>query len=175
MESGDLELEMNLEDSISIGEFVSKLIELLPSGNAAGKQPKAAEALSLSQLLRYGHFRLWLEDSDESHPQAPLNRQTAARIIHEFLRIEKHIPELTDISPALALKDLYSCRVCANHIAQVYSRGIMSAKNKGEPALSDSPVLLFNHLAAVTKTEAENILIKCGQLILNNKPAGTVN
>ena len=34
-----------------------------------------------------------------------------------------------DISGAAALKDLYDCRVCANHVAQVYTRGIMDAKN----------------------------------------------
>ena len=34
-----------------------------------------------------------------------------------------------DISGAKDLKDLYDCRVCANHIAQVYLRGIMDAGN----------------------------------------------
>ena len=34
-----------------------------------------------------------------------------------------------DMSGAKGLKDLYDCRVCANHIAQVYMRGIMDAKD----------------------------------------------
>ena len=34
-----------------------------------------------------------------------------------------------DINKASCLRDLYDCRVCANHIAQVYLRGIMDASD----------------------------------------------
>ena len=34
-----------------------------------------------------------------------------------------------DISGAKDLRDLYDCRICANHIAQAYMRGIMNAKD----------------------------------------------
>ena len=37
--------------------------------------------------------------------------------------------DIGDISQAYKLKDLFDCRVCANHVAQVYLRGIMDAKN----------------------------------------------
>ena len=71
-----------MKNIISVGNFVSRLFATCT--NPAENKP----FLSLPELLRYGHFRGWLEDSDERHPQAPLNRQTAARIIHMFLLIE---------------------------------------------------------------------------------------
>ena len=137
---------------ITVGEFASRLFGLL-------KKP-----LELSDLLRFGHFRGWLEDSDEAHPEAALNRQTAARITHEFMRIELNIPDLADISPAAKLKDLYTCRVCANHIAQLYCRGIMDAK-KEEPDSTDSSVLFFNHLALLSQDQALAIISKLEELL----------
>lgn len=143
---------------ISVGDFVTRLFALRP------RPAEGESALSLPQLLRYGHFRGWLEDSDESHPEAPLNRQTAARITHMFLLIECGLPDLPDITPATALKDLYTCRACANHIAQVYCREIMGAK-KEEPAFPDSSALFFNHLATVSNAEADDILSELEQLL----------
>lgn len=137
---------------ISVGDFVSRLFAI--------KHKEIAQ----DKLLRYGHFRGWLEDSDERFPQAPLNRQTAARIIHQFMKIECGLSDLSDITPALVLKDLYTCRVCTNHIAQVYTRKIM----KGEPDLSsgsDSPSIFFNHLALVSESEALKILEELFKLI----------
>ncbi len=116
--------------------------------------------LTQSELLKYGHFRLWLEDSDERHPESPLNRQTAARIIHQFLRIECGLPDLLDITPAQELKDLYTCRVCANHIAQVYVRKIIPAQEY------DDCTLIFNHLEPVSKNEACEYIRKIQQFLV---------
>lgn len=140
------------EEIISVGDFVSNLFET---------HKKISDwKINKTELLHYGHFRGWLEDSDERNPEVPLNRQTAARIIHMFMLIELGIPDLQDITPAYALKDLYTCRVCTNHIAQVYTRGIMKAEKKEEPDFSDSHALFFNHLALVSKTEAQKIMGK---------------
>lgn len=133
------------ENIISVGNFVSRLFATCT--NPAENKP----SLSLPELLRYGHFRGWLEDSDERHPQAPLNRQTAARIIHMFLLIECGLQDLSDITPATNLKDLYTCRACANHIAQVYCRGIMGANE-------DS---FFNHLELMTGRETDAVIANC--------------
>ena len=62
----------------------------------------------LPHLLLYGHKRGWLEDSDETNPHKPLDRRTAARIVHQFIKIEMHIPDETDISQAENLKDLWT-------------------------------------------------------------------
>ena len=136
-------------EGIRVGEFVGRLF---------GKKLEPAE------LLRYGHFRGWLEDSDQRHPEALLNRQTAARIIHLYLLLDRGLEDLSDISAATKLRDLYTCRACANHIAQVYCRGIMDAK-KEEPDSSDSPLLLFDHLALVSKTEASDIISKLEKIL----------
>ncbi|MBR4179887.1 MAG: hypothetical protein IKR45_04205, partial [Treponema sp.] len=52
------------------------------------------------ELLRYAHVRGWIEDQDERFCNESLNRQTAARIVHEFMRIELGVPDLPDISGA---------------------------------------------------------------------------
>ena len=140
---------------ISIGEFVSRLFALRKESSDAPAAP-----ITVAELLRFGHFRGWLEDADERNPTAPLNRQTAARITHEFLRLELNIPDLQNISPATKLKDLYTCRVCANHIAQLYCRGIMDAK-KEEPDSTDSSQLFFNHLELMTNEEALTVIANC--------------
>ena len=122
-------------------------------------------SLTTSELLRYGHFRGWLEDSDERHPETLLNRQTAARIIHQFMVVELHVPDIADISAAEKLRDLYTCRVCANHIAQVYVRGIMGAQEISEVdgALCEVSAaaqnnLIFNHLGRVSRREAREAM-----------------
>ena len=71
----------------------------------------------------------WLEAEDELDPEQDIARKQQARILHMYLLKEKKIPDLKDISKAYELKDLFDCRVCANHVAQVYCRGIMDAKN----------------------------------------------
>lgn len=70
----------------------------------------------------------WLEFEDKLYHEDEINRKNIARIIHMYLLKEKGICDLQDISKASELRDLYDCRVCANHIAQVYLRDIMSAK-----------------------------------------------
>ena len=147
------------EEEISVGEFVSRLFEFRFRTAAVKPAQSAAE-----DILRYGHYRGWLEDQDERYPNATLNRQTAARIIHQFLKLECNVPDLADIAPALRLRDLYNCRACAEHIAQVYTRGIIKEESDFSDSSNDS-VILFNHLAPVTKTEAQKILEQLLKLI----------
>ena len=139
----------NHSEEISVGEFVFLLMNC--------KNSSASKNLSLTELLRYGHFRLWLEDQDETHPEKPLNRQTAARILHDFLRIECGLNDLQDITSATQLKDLYTCRVCTNHIAQVCARGLMHPQ---EIQTSEKKEQIFNHLEVMKKSEVQEILEK---------------
>lgn len=127
-------------------------------GGAAPGEGSAA-SLTLGELLRYGHFRGWLEDSDERHPESLLNRQIAARIIHQFMVVELHVPDIADISAAEKLRDLYTCRVCANHIAQVYARGIIGAEEVlSSDAAATQSILIFNHLGRMSYREAQKII-----------------
>lgn len=67
----------------------------------------------------------WLSSSDVKNKALLLERRNAARILHEFIRYELGKEDLKDISKAAVLLDLYDCKVCTNHVAQVYLRGIM--------------------------------------------------
>ena len=78
--------------------------------------------------LPYGHARGWLEDQDERFCDNLLDRRTAARIIHRYMKIELGVPDLPDISAANVLADLYNCRACVNDVAQVFLRGIMESR-----------------------------------------------
>ena len=124
-------------------------------------------------LLHYGRKRYWLEDCDESDSDAILDRRNAARICHQFMKIELGIKDLDDVSRAGELKDLYTCRVCTPHVAQIYCRGIMDADfvedDRGNSFSLEKTtcqtvyVKIFNHLELVEKDEAEEIVeqIKC--------------
>ena len=100
-----------------------------------------------NELLRYAHVRGWIEDQDERFCDKILNRQTAARIIHQFMKIELGVPDLADISGANELADLYTCHTCVNHIAQVYLRGIMEAQTVERDGVEYK---VFNHLEQIT-------------------------
>ncbi|MCR4832538.1 MAG: hypothetical protein K5900_03090 [Butyrivibrio sp.] len=58
-------------------------------------------------------------------PDLEVTRSDAARILHLFVKNVLEIRDIEDITPAGVLRDLYDCRVCVNHIAQVYLRGLM--------------------------------------------------
>ena len=92
-----------------------------------------AEALTerggqvIEDATEYGYRKGWLEDMDVSGRDKEPDRRTIARIVHQFLRFEALESELLDISPAGELADLYDCRSCVMHVAQVYCKGIMEA------------------------------------------------
>lgn len=119
-------------DFITVQDFIFKLY---PQKNA----------------IEYGRKKGWLEDEDERFLDNLLNRRTAARILHQFMRIEKGIPDVPDISKSEELRDLYTCRICANHIAQIYVRGIM---NSVEVEHCGKIVQIFDHMGLVTEKEA---------------------
>ena len=54
-----------------------------------------------------------------------VTRKICAVILHLFLQQIMGEKDEIDISSAMVLKDIYDCRICANHIAQVYVKGIM--------------------------------------------------
>lgn len=152
-------MQNHADEEITIGEFVEMVWGLRAGCGGATLGEGTNAALSPNELLRYGHFRGWLEDSDERHPETLLNRQTAARIIHQFMVVELHMSDVADISAAEKLRDLYTCRVCANHIAQVYARGIMGAEEvlPGDAAATQS-ILIFNHLGRMSYREVQKII-----------------
>lgn len=135
---------------VTVKEFVAALWDYRISMSTSDLQACHVELDSASDILHYGHLRGWLEDQDEVESESVLVRRSAARILHQFMKIELQIPDLNDISAADELKDLYTCRVCVNHVAQVYLRNLMEAE---EVLQDDGAVLIFNMMKAVSKDE----------------------
>ena len=65
------------------------------------------------------------ERSFYNEPDGNLTRKKCAEIIHLFLQKILREKDEIGIEKAYFIKDLFDCRVCANHIAQVYLKGIM--------------------------------------------------
>ena len=82
-----------------------------------------------------------LEDDGESI----LIRKNCAKMIHLFLQRKMHEKDEINIKKAEEIKDLFDCRICANHIAQVYLKGIMEI---------DRNMMLFNAYKEVSEKEA---------------------
>ncbi len=99
--------------NVTVGQFVTALI------NSSNCIPQPTD------YMTYGYQSGWLEDMDISGKNDPLLKKNAARIVHEFIRIELQDPDLEDVSCASKLHDLYDCRVCTKHVMQVYAKGIM--------------------------------------------------
>ena len=130
---------------------------VLKAGSDAAKTPRKAEA-DCPDVIEKALQEGWLSAEDSYDAGQSLKRQTAARILHEYIRIIKGVKDLPDISAAEELKDLYDCRLCVNHIAQVYLRGLMKAKKI--PGISDRGFLLFDQKGEVTEEEAAGILVR---------------
>ena len=111
--------------------------------------------IQLSQKdLAYGHAHGWLEDQDERFCDNLLDRRTAARILHRYMKIELGIPDVQDISGAEVLADLYTCRACVNDVAQLFVRGIMESRQVER----DGKVYeIFDMGALVTRDEASKL------------------
>lgn len=92
-------------------------------------------------------------------PEELINRRTAAGLIHDaLLRAGETDEEQTDA--ALCLKDLYACRTCVNHIAQVYVKSIMKEWDDG----------IFGVDELITYREAEDMLQRAADRQLRRKP-----
>lgn len=119
-------------------EFVSALWERFGK-----KEQKPVE----EDLWLYGRKCGWLEEQDQLWAERPIEKRNAARIVHEFLRIEYGIPDERDWGKAKKLEDLYHCRVCAKHVAQVYIKGLMQAQTEKR----------FGLLSPIQEVEMQNI------------------
>ncbi len=113
---------------ISIGDFIRLL-----------KDSYDMEDVSFESFRKRG----WIEEEAEEM----LDRRTAARLIHLFMRDMLGIEDIRNINEAYKLKDLFDCRVCAGHIAQVYLRGIIDAEMIGD-------MYIFDSFRGVTSEEA---------------------
>ncbi len=85
-------------------------------GKRTGKEISETQSGNLKDYT-YGGF-------SDSQLESPLTKKIAARILHEFMLRIMGLKDL-DWGDAVALKDIYDCRVCANSVAQVVRRGLL--------------------------------------------------
>ena len=117
------------------------------------------QRLYKTEDLRSLYERGLIDAEDVHQPDKALTRGDAARLSHLYLLREKNIQDLKNITEAEALRDLYDCRVCANHIAQVFLRGIMfGTEIPGIIEGTGKGFLLFDTRKKIDPEEAENII-----------------
>lgn len=128
------------EDLISIEQFITALLE-------------RAEITTLdNDGVAYAYRQGWLQEQAVTGKDRPLQKKQCACIVHDFLRIEKKEPDEIDSGPAGKLQDLFDCRVCAGHVMQVYTKGIMDGYRNTDGRY------IFGMEDGVSKALAEQIL-----------------
>jgi len=132
--------------AITLKEFVEKLTA------GGGVSPSPADC------VEYGLKQGWLETQDIANPEQHLLRKHAARIIHNFLRLERNEADEIEGSPAYVLRDLFDCRVCAGHIIQVYVKGIMDGITIADGSM------IFGADEVVSEVEAEGVIARVFQI-----------
>ncbi|PWT28999.1 hypothetical protein [Butyrivibrio fibrisolvens] len=86
------------------------------------------EMMTDDELFREAYTMNVIDNQDYLHPDDYITRKAAARIIHHALLYLLDEIDVSDIRHANVLVDLYDCRTCVLHIAQVYCKGIMGSK-----------------------------------------------
>lgn len=104
------------------------------------------------EVLQYGYQRGWLEAQDMCTGQKKPERRDVARIVHQFIKIELMEADEPEWNEAKQLLDLYDCRVCVNHVAQIFCKGIM----KEREIHGDKKVFGMREL--LTQAEAKEII-----------------
>lgn len=102
---------------------------------------------------------------EENEKGTVLTRKLCAKIIHLFL--QKELGEKDEITTqnAMKLRDIFDCKVCAVHIAQVYEKGIMDAD-----LVFDDDMKLFSLEHEVLRKQAEVYVKRTLDPKLRQKP-----
>lgn len=83
-----------------------------------------------AQMCEYGRNCGFLSEQESLYSGWEIDRRSVARISHEVVRLVLKEPESHSWEKAKNLKDLYDCRSCTKHIAEVYEKGIMLPKGE---------------------------------------------
>jgi len=132
------------EDKVTTEQFVTMILR-----SSKGDVEPTRDNWPLG-YLDYALYRGIIEDYDITNSNNPIERRSAARIIHEALLMEFLERDEEQWSAAEKLVDLYSCRTCVMHIAQVYVKGIMFARKEN----------LFDLEGHLTIYEAADIVVR---------------
>ena len=137
-----------MENNVTLFQFVN-LVSRVRDDTCLSEATRG-QVNSMDTAFKQG----WIEAGDLAEPERVLRRMDAARILHLYMQHVLGIPDLPDISGAGVLKDLYDCRVCVNHIAQVFLRGLMDPVKIPS---GNSEVIIFASREPLRASELENI------------------
>jgi rhodanese-related sulfurtransferase len=134
----------HLEDSITTEQFVTMIIK-----SSKGNIEPTRDCWS-SGYIDYALHKGIVEDYDITNIKNPIERRSAARIVHEALLTEFGERDEDGWSAAEKLSDLYICHTCVRHIAQVYVKGIMLDHDNN----------VFDAQGIITCAEAAAIIVR---------------
>lgn len=117
------------------------------------------EMMTDDELFREAYTMKVIDNQDYLHPDDYITRKAAARIIHHTLLYLLDEMDIRDIRPANVLVDLYDCRTCVLHIAQVYCKGIMKSKMIKDKS-SGKTYEIFDMNSGIDHEEMNQILSK---------------
>lgn len=141
---GEKDSILHPNDTITVEQFVTMIIR-----NSKGCFNPNSNGWS-SGYMEYALRQGIIEDCDITNRDKPIERRSAARIVHEALLTELGERDEITWSAAENLVDLYSCHTCVIHIAQMYVKGIMLGKENH----------IFDVLGNITRAEAAAIVVR---------------
>lgn len=139
--------ELNLstaDDVITTEQFVTMIIK-----NSIGNIESTHDGCSHG-YMNYALHKGIIEDYDMTNISNPIERRSAARIVHETLLMEFREKDEDEWSAAETLSDLYTCHTCVIHIAQMYVKGIMLGRDNS----------VFDVHGSITYAEAAAIVVR---------------
>lgn len=146
----DIDLINRVDDSLCHPQDLVTTEQFLAMIIRSSKGDIESARKGLSGYVDYALYKGIIEDYDVTNMSNPIERRSAARIVHEALLTEFLEKDESEWSVAENLLDLYSCRTCVMHIAQVYVKGIMLAREHN----------VFDVKGNMTVAEAEEIVIR---------------
>ena len=117
------------------------------------------ETMTDDELFREAYTMNVIDNQDYLHPDDYITRKAAARIIHHTLLYLLDEIDVSDIRPANVIADLYDCRTCVLHIAQVYCKKIMGSKTITDKS-SGKIYEIFDMNSGIEHEEMNQILSK---------------
>lgn len=117
------------------------------------------EMMTDDELFREAYTMNVIDNQDYLHPDDYITRKAAARIIHHTLLYLLDEMDLSDIRSASVLADLYDCRTCVIHIAQVYCKKIMDSRLITDNN-SGKTLEIFDMNSGIEREEMEQIIVK---------------
>jgi rhodanese-related sulfurtransferase len=132
------------EDTITTEQFVTMIIRSSTSNIEPTRNSWS------SGYIDYALHKGIIEDYDMTNINNPIERRSAARIVHEVLLMEFKERDEDGWSAAEKLSDLYICHTCVMHIAQVYVKGIMLGRDNN----------VFDAQGSITLAEAAAIIVR---------------